>query len=296
MANSIFHHIFFLSILLAASPIFAQSSSDEYGTASFYGNEFQGRKTASGEKYDKNALTCAHRTLKFGTKVRVTRLDNKKSVVVKVNDRGPFIKGYIVDLSRAAAEDLDMIRDGVVKVKLEVLTEKEAAPKPETRLASGEMETEKPTAEKTKVPEKTPPAETEKSRLASGETEKSAKKAEAAAEKLESAKPKLVTSGDFETFGLYQIELSKPAQTGFGVQVITYSDFDNVFKEVAKLQKNWGGKVLVSTAPPLPGSDQMIYKIILGPFSDEKTASKNRKSAAKKGYSKCFVVNLEEVK
>lgn len=286
MANRQFSSLFSILFLLATLNLAAQSTKDEYGTATYYGNEFHGRKTASGEKYDKNKLTCAHRTLPFGTTVRVTRLDNKKSVDVRVTDRGPFIKGYIVDLSRAAAERIGMIAEGVVKVKLEVVgKEKSEALKPEARSTT----TEKPTAERTTVPD-TPAPKPEK------EEKKEKKEATKASPKVATGQPKLVTSRDFETYGLYQIELRKPQAEGFGVQVASFSDFDNVLKEVAKLQKNWGGKVLVNTAEPMLGKDSPSYRIILGPFSDEKTADKNRKSAAKKGYPKSFLVNLEELK
>jgi rare lipoprotein A len=91
------------------------------GKASFYANKFHGRKTASGEIFDNNKLTAAHRSLPFGTMVKVTNLNNGLSVVVRINDRGPFISGRIIDLSRAAAEKIDMIRKGVVRVRLEIL-------------------------------------------------------------------------------------------------------------------------------------------------------------------------------
>lgn len=90
-----------------------------YGTASYYSDVFHGRETASGETYDKWAFTCAHRHLPFGTNLVVTNLVNKKSVFVRVNDRGPFVKGRIIDLSYAAAKKIDMIAAGVVKVKVE---------------------------------------------------------------------------------------------------------------------------------------------------------------------------------
>ncbi len=91
----------------------------ERGMASWYGKKFHGRRTANGERYDMNALTAAHPRLPFGTVVRVTSLDNGRSVVVRINDRGPFKKGRIIDLSRAAARKLHMIKRGVVKVRLE---------------------------------------------------------------------------------------------------------------------------------------------------------------------------------
>jgi rare lipoprotein A len=92
------------------------------GQASYYHNSLKGRPTASGEPYDPRKLTAANRTLPLGTKLRVTRLDNGKSVVVRVNDRGPFgHRRRILDLSRAAAEQLDMIRVGVAQVEAEVI-------------------------------------------------------------------------------------------------------------------------------------------------------------------------------
>jgi len=97
------------------------AGTSEYGLASYYGGEFHGRKTASGEAYDQGKLTCAHRDLPFGTRVKVTNVENKKSVIVRVNDRGPWVSGRVIDLSYAAAKEIGMIQKGVVKVKIEVL-------------------------------------------------------------------------------------------------------------------------------------------------------------------------------
>ena len=91
------------------------------GSASWYGPGFHGRKTANGERYDMHALTAAHRSLPFGTKVRVTNRSNGKSVVVRINDRGPYASGRVIDLSRGAAQAVSMIGSGVVPVNLEVL-------------------------------------------------------------------------------------------------------------------------------------------------------------------------------
>jgi rare lipoprotein A len=88
------------------------------GQASYYGAKHQGQRTASGERFDQHQLTAAHRTLPFGTKVRVTNLNNDKSVLVRINDRGPFARGRIVDLSRKAAQQLDMLRSGVAPVRV----------------------------------------------------------------------------------------------------------------------------------------------------------------------------------
>lgn len=91
------------------------------GAASWYGAKFHGRLTASGERFDMNRLTAAHRTLPFGTRIRVINKANGKAVVVRVNDRGPFAGKRIIDLSRKAAQAIGMVRRGVGKVKIEVL-------------------------------------------------------------------------------------------------------------------------------------------------------------------------------
>lgn len=93
-----------------------------YGSASWYGPRFHGKKTSSGEEYNKNDLTAAHRTLPFNTKVLVTNLKNNKQIVVRINDRGPFIDSRIIDLSEKAAHMIDSKTDGIALIKLQVLT------------------------------------------------------------------------------------------------------------------------------------------------------------------------------
>lgn len=91
------------------------------GKASWYGPGFHGRLTANGERYNQNAMTAAHRYLRFGTKVKVTNLRNGRSVIVRINDRGPFTKGRVIDLSAAAARSLNMVHSGVAPVQITVL-------------------------------------------------------------------------------------------------------------------------------------------------------------------------------
>lgn len=101
----------------------ASRGSTITGKASWYGGRFHGRKTASGERFDKKAMTAAHRKLPFGTRVRVTNLESGATVDVRINDRGPFgRKERIIDLSEAAAAALGMKRAGVVRVTLEILS------------------------------------------------------------------------------------------------------------------------------------------------------------------------------
>jgi len=94
---------------------------NQTGVASFYGRECRGQRTANGERFDPNQLTAAHRTLPFGTRVKVTNLENGRHCVVRINDRGPFARGRVLDLSRAAARKLGFEREGTAFVRLQIL-------------------------------------------------------------------------------------------------------------------------------------------------------------------------------
>jgi rare lipoprotein A len=114
---------FFLIFIIASLP-FVQGFSQAYiqeGIASYYADKFEGRTTASGEKYKHSKFTAAHKTLPFGTLVRVTNKGNSKTVDVKINDRGPFVTGRIIDLSKSAAQQIDMINEGLAEVTIEVI-------------------------------------------------------------------------------------------------------------------------------------------------------------------------------
>lgn len=95
------------------------SSSVQKGKASFYGHEFGGKRTASGERFNPHALTAAHRSLPFGTKLRLTNPANGRSIIVRVNDRGPFIRGRVIDISLGAARALGFIRRGTAQLVIE---------------------------------------------------------------------------------------------------------------------------------------------------------------------------------
>ncbi|MFO7848515.1 MAG: septal ring lytic transglycosylase RlpA family protein [Spirochaetia bacterium] len=110
-----------LFILPCATEETKDEASSRTGYASWYGGKFHGRTTASGEVFDKNKLTAAHRRLPFGTILEVTNLANDKSVTVRITDRGPFVEDRIIDLSRAAAEEIGLVRSGVAKVEIEVI-------------------------------------------------------------------------------------------------------------------------------------------------------------------------------
>ena len=117
------YFLLFISLFALSSPLFADYVYKSSAVASYYADKFHGRKTSNGEIFNMYALTAAHKSLPFNTKIKVTNLSNGKSVIVRVNDRGPFVAGREIDLSKAAAVKLDMIKSGTAKVKLTVLTD-----------------------------------------------------------------------------------------------------------------------------------------------------------------------------
>ncbi len=111
----------YIALFYFLVPVFISLGQIQTGKASFYADKFEGHPTASGEKYKHNKLTAAHKTLPFGTVVKVTNLSNGSTVEVEINDRGPYIDGRVIDLSRSAAEKLGFINLGVTDVKLEIV-------------------------------------------------------------------------------------------------------------------------------------------------------------------------------
>ncbi|WP_122560138.1 septal ring lytic transglycosylase RlpA family protein [Pseudomonas viridiflava] len=105
-----------------ASGLIDPNGYDETGTASYYGAKHHGNRTASGEPFNQTALAAAHRRLPFGTQVKVTNLDNNRSVIVRINDRGPHARGRLIDLSREAAAQLGMLSSGTAPVRVQAMS------------------------------------------------------------------------------------------------------------------------------------------------------------------------------
>ncbi len=302
----------FICLTLLSSMTFAQE--EEYGLASYYSDDFEGRSTAYGDTYNKDELTCAHKRFPYGTILKVTRLDNKKSVRVKVIDKGPFIKGRVVDLSRRAAEVLGIVGMGSVEVKVEKVSSGSSSPaEEETQVRSTPVETprsyEEPTPERITTapaaepkPVATTPAPTQE-KVAESPVETTAKQATPTAAKPTTTTPTVNASKDrfspvgkdYNPYGLYRIVLEKPdAQTGFGVQVASFTSYENVMQRVADLQAQWFDNILISIEPGEGGKSS--YKVILGPFDDQKTAQHYQASLASRYKIRGFVIDLAGLK
>lgn len=287
----------FTTILLSTVFLFsAQANAQEFGKASYLDMAYQGAITASGEPYNANEFTGAHKIHPFGTKLRITRQDNGRSVIVRVNDRGPHIKGRIVDVSYAAAKALDMVRDGVADVKVEVVGKASptSSPEPEEEpevysppsldmvLNNDENNTSSTPAERT--------TETAPERNANTPKE-SAEKEPVTKNRGTDYSDRLLTT-PYEKYGLYEIKVLQVNKAGYGVQVASLSSYENAMRELTRLQAKKINNALLSIEQ---SGTSMSFKIIVGPYEDRPAANQQinrlRRSLGVKG----FVVDLSTI-
>lgn len=268
--------------------------AQEFGYASYYSDDYNNSETAYGEIYDRNKLTAAHKMHPLGTRLRVTRLDTKKSVIVRVNDRGPYLKGRIVEISYAAAKQLGMLNEGQVEVKVEVVGQdvvqkeepKEAVAVP---AVNPNPSTEAPKA--TTTANTTPPPAPVEVKPAPAPLVAEKKVVEAPVKpttKTQIDKSKLVR-GDMGTSGLFQIAIARSDKKGFGVQVASVTTYESMMDKVAQLQGKWFDNILIS----MDGGKK--FRVILGPFDTEGSARAYENNLKKKKIDG-FVVNLAELK
>lgn len=222
----LWNSILFIFLILLILPIHAQEVFVEEGYASYYDDSFQGKATANHELFDQTELTAAHPTLPFDARVKVTNLVNNKSVTVRINDRGPFVEGRIIDLTRAAAKKLNMLGSGTVKVKIELLS---ITPEP--------------------------------------------------------AQIKIVERGFFKrpSSGRYK--------TGYGVQIGSFVDLENITKITKDLKAAYHRKIIVEITTV---SNQKVYKIIVGHYPDKIRAARLLKKVRQR-FPKSFVINFKEL-
>ncbi|MBE2206621.1 MAG: septal ring lytic transglycosylase RlpA family protein [Saprospiraceae bacterium] len=264
------------------------------GVASVFDDSFQGKETRYGVKYDKRELTCAHNIHQFGSLLRVTHLENKRSVLVRVIDEGPFIKGRIIELSRLAGDRLGMTGSQEAMVRVELVKRPDAAnatttaPAKETIAPSPQKEippTTPKSMENTSPATANPQPAAERQPTASVETVP-----DFSARTVAAAPQAKLVGKDYTKHGLYQVQLRKPAKQGWGVQVSSISNSDYVFQELANLQAKSFDNILVSVEKDELG--KTLYKFILGPFDTEEKARNYLANLKKRHKMAGFVVNL----
>jgi len=269
--------LFFASLLLPTLLL-----GQEYGKASYYANEFDGGRTFFGETYDKDKFTAAHKVHPQGTRLKVTRQDNGKSVIVRVNDRGPYVSGRIIELSYAAARKLGMVDDGLVDVKVEVLSKGSSEPEPAEETApqrqrgttsaannppANNTSSRSTTTTSSTAAETTARRAPARQRPAQQPTEEPAKEQTTTVENRPEEK-RMVRK--YESFGLFEIKMLNVRKEGFGVQVASFSNYENTLKRLAELQGMWFENIIVSVEKA-GGNKQ--YKLILGPFTTREKAN-----------------------
>ena len=285
-----------LTTILLSTVIFfsAQANAQEFGKASYLDMAYQGAITASGEPYNANEFTGAHKIHPFGTKLRITRQDNGRSVIVRINDRGPHIKGRIVDVSYAAAKALDMVRDGVIDVKVEVVgktdptTEKKATPEPEAYsppnldqvlVDADQSDNNQEVAATT--------TETAPDRNANN-TPRGAEKTPVTKNQSSDYSERLLTT-PYEKYGLYEIKVLQVNKAGYGVQVASLSSYENAMKELTRLQGKKINNALLSIEQNGAG---MAFKVIVGPYESRAAANQQINQLRRSLGVKGFVVDL----
>lgn len=270
----------YLWLILICMSFVANGQSSGY--ASFIGDNFHRIKMASGETYDKTTLVAGHRTLPYGTQVKVTNTSNGESVIVTIKDRGPFVKGEIIAISRAAGEAIGMVYDKKVAVRIEVVgagtttvatttTEpKEEIPAPrsvENTSKGGDIPKEynAPTAKK--------------------ETATTTKAAPKPAKKA----PKPVAN---PTTGVFKADIINQPKTGYGVQIGVFSDLNAVIDKVKQL-KAIGFSEVYFTSDTNAG--KTTYKIIIGNYQNQNQAAAYKNALRTKYKLDGFVVNFSEL-
>jgi rare lipoprotein A len=232
----------------------------EKGVASYYANKFHGRKTANGEKYNKNELTAAHKRIPFNSVVKVTNLDNGKSVIVRVNDRGPYAKGRVLDLSLKGAQELEMTQKGTARIQLEIVqlngvasgtsTSKEESKKRRFRLKKRPMKPIEVPVNKPVTPAK--PAPVSK-----------------------------IQVGKFYTLNGEETRLN-----GYGIQLASYSSYDAA-KAKGKEAESQGLKALYIV--PIAKNGEVVYRLMFDHQAQEKQLKPSLAQAKKSGFPQAFI-------
>ncbi|NJN77607.1 MAG: septal ring lytic transglycosylase RlpA family protein [Saprospiraceae bacterium] len=249
---------------------FVANAQSNTGNASFIGDRFHGLKMASGETYDKTTMVAGHRTLPYGTQVKITNNNSGNAVIVTIKDRGPFVKGEIIEVSRAAGEALGMVYDEKTSVRIEVVGAGS------TTVATTE---ETPNARSTTTVENTAKGRDEVKEY-NTTTSKPAAKVETTATAKSPAKPKPAKKTWSSSTGVYKADIMNQPKTGYGVQIGVFSDMNAVIERIAQL-KGTGFSDVFFTVDSNGG--KTTHKIIIGNYSNQDQAT---------AYKKLCVLNI----
>lgn len=246
-----------LIFLLGIVPLLASAQVGfvQEGNASFYSDKFEGKVTASGERYSHLKATCAHVSLPFGSLVKITNLDNNRTAIARVNDRGPFVPGRIIDVSKSVAERLGMISTGIARVRIEVIDNQgiklnfqEEALKTES--IGGSKET-----------------------IGSQSIEIKPNRQSAPSEAIE----------------YFSVEVQKQTKKGFFVQLGSFREQTNIFSLLADTQEQFRKKTCVQV---IAVNNDRLFKLLIGPYTSRSEAEKVKQTVQTR-YPDCFIVEAK---
>jgi rare lipoprotein A len=310
-------YLTFLLFLLGTSLSAQTVGSTATGLASYFADDYHGSKTGSGDIYNRNDLVAAHKLFDYNSIVKVTNLENDRSVSVRIIDRGPFIQGRIIEVSHRAAELLGMLGGSpTARVTIELVNEgtetgssavsKSTRPQIEEPTIAPPPAPNQRTEVDTRRTSPPPPApkreETPKTydkvvtpTQQSTQPSRAAKPVPTPAKAVEKpvtyrpAGNDPITSGNFGP-GTYKVELREPGDGKYGVQIASLASLESAMQEVAKLQAKWFDNILIKRVDNTSGT---IYKVILGPFTELDSAQRYNKDLAKRYKIKGFTTELK---
>jgi rare lipoprotein A len=264
----------------------------EYGLASVCPDDFHGRPTAYGDVYDKSKLTCSHKIHPYGTMLKVRRMDNGQSVTVKVIDQGPFISGTIVEVSRQAAQVLG-IRSGQreIEVSIQVVGRGGASPQ-----RQGIARPAAPPA----APRATPsPADNDRRAVSAEEgvvdSREAAPGGEGSTYVRSGPNRRALVGPEINPYrGIYKISVERPEAGDYGLQMGIYSGYDNALRQIALLQSKGFSNILLSIQAG--DENEPIFKVILGPFVNEKAAQSILQNVRQQHRLTAFMIRLSELR
>lgn len=246
-----------LSILILLPTLLkSQVGFVQEGNASYYADSFEGKVTASGERYSHLKATCSHVSIPFGAMVKITNLENNQTVIARVNDRGPFVPDRIIDVSKSVAERLGFIGKGIVRVRIEVIDNQSLSALPENYPPKNNPVTEKPTPNEKKAP---PKVETNQQ--------------SAARENIAD---------------LFAIQIERYSSKGFFIQLGSFKEQANLISLSAEAQQLFGEKVNIQVVNI---GNERLFKVLIGPYSSRSDAEKAKQNGQTR-YPGCFIVDL----
>jgi rare lipoprotein A len=271
--------VFVSSLLLSIISAHAQNNDKYYvaykenGKASYYGEKMHGKVTASGEVYDMFAMTAAHRELPFNTIIKVTNLNDPDTwVTLRINDRGPFTKNRILDVSKRAALKLNMEKTGILEVEIEVLK-------------LGDNKTIKPIAEQKKDTVKAKVADEKKIVLVDKQAKKETEKKKETVATANTDISKVPLADRFKKTGAYNVWGTTVNPAGYGLQLAAYTDISHAIKVSNEAIDLGLTEVYIQTGW---ANEVQSYRIIWGSWADKETATDNLMIAKKKGFLNAF--------